>query len=214
MWRGIAPSSLSPCGRGRVKGFRLRRFCRPGRARSARAGTHTPCVIDGLRRMGPRFRGDDRKKFHPGKLHRSRGAHAPEFWDHGPRLKRRGGRRAQRRSHSLCACTVAGARRLSARRLGDFSSPGPRFLVSVPVSSWSAAPVRLIGLSRLGPSETFGTVPVQQAPCGAVVMPPDRVPGRPECVAANHARGRRPFPRGRRNRFASPRGSGRYGIKS
>jgi len=33
--------------------------------------------------------------------------------------------------------------------------------------------------------------PVQQAPCGAVVMPPGRVPGPPECRLTRPARGRR-----------------------
>ena len=57
------------------------------------------------------------------------------------------------------------ARRLSALHRGDFCSPGPRFLVSVPVSSRSAAPVRLIGLSRLGPSETHWNGP---SPAGSL----------------------------------------------
>jgi len=38
-------------------------------------------------------------------------------------------------------------------------------------------------------------VPVQQALCGAVVMPPDRVPGPPECEVTSLARGRNPSSR-------------------
>ena len=37
-----------------------------------------------------------------------------------------------------------------------------------------------------------GAVPVQRAPRRAVVMPPDRLPGRPGCGVTNPARGRRP----------------------
>ena len=48
---------------------------------------------------------------------------------------------------------------------------------------------------------------------GAVV-PPGGAPAPPECVAANHARGRRPDPHERRNRFASPQGIGRCGLWS
>ena len=55
-------------------------------------------------------------------------------------------------------------------------------------------------------------VPVQRAPRGGVIVPPDRVPRPPGCVAANHARGRRtigagvPAPiRRRAIRRASPR---------
>ena len=48
---------------------------------------------------------------------------------------------------------------------------------------------------------------------GPVVVP-GGAPAPPECVAANHARGRRPDPHERRNRFASPLGVGRAGIWS
>jgi hypothetical protein len=44
-----------------------------------RAGTHTPCAIERLRRIGPRLRGDDRRNSISAKLHRSRGANAPEI---------------------------------------------------------------------------------------------------------------------------------------
>jgi hypothetical protein len=34
------------------------------RASEARPGTHTPCPIERVRRMGPRLRGDDKKLNH------------------------------------------------------------------------------------------------------------------------------------------------------
>ena len=44
---------------------------------------------------------------------------------------------------------------------------------------------------RVSWDEALAPVPVQRAPRGAVVMPPDRLPRRPGCGATNPARGRR-----------------------
>jgi hypothetical protein len=82
----------------------------------------------------------------------------------------------------------AGASRRSTAAISDPGSAFPGFrCVFFP----ALAPVRLIGLSRAGRSENFAAVPVQQAPCGGVVVPPDRFPGPPECEATSLARGRR-----------------------
>jgi hypothetical protein len=138
----------------------------------------------------------------------------PSFAGLPPLSKKRGGRRARGRNQSVCHASFWDTWRLSARRLGDFASPGPRFLVSVPVSFADRGASSAHRLVAPWPDpEKVGTVPVQQAPCGAVVMPPDRVPGRPECVRARHARGRRPKLHERCNRFASPRGSGEAEYK-
>ena len=92
----------------------------------------------------------------------------------------------------LAASSCEGCGRLSALHGGDFCSPGPRFLVSVPVSL--SGPRRQFASSAcraLDRPETSGTVPVQQAPCGAVLVPPDRVPRPPGSKVTSLARGRR-----------------------
>jgi len=104
---------------------------------SARPGTHTPCPLAMLRRMGPRLRGDDAEFV---ALQLSNSPPSLKLWRAKPRviaralcrgpgqarlsfpLQNRGRRRANRRCHSLCARTIAGAWRLSARHRG-FLSP-------------------------------------------------------------------------------------------
>jgi len=104
---------------------------------SARPGTHTPCSLAMLRRMGPRLRGDDAEfvalqlsNSPPSlKLRRAKPRVIARALCRGPGqarlsfpLQNRGRRRANRRCHSLCARTIAGAWRLSARHRG-FLSP-------------------------------------------------------------------------------------------
>jgi hypothetical protein len=77
-------------------------------------------------------------------------------------LPPRRGRGAERRHltvRAFWACAPHALRRVASQRSAAAISV-PRVRVS-----WDAA---------------FRPVPVQQAPCGAVVMPPDRVPGPPE----------------------------------
>jgi hypothetical protein len=81
--------------------------------------------------------------------------------------------------------------RLSALHWRRFLFWGPRFLVSAPISCRSAASVRLIALSRLGPSEIAGAVQSSEAPRRGVVVHAGRVPGPPECRLTRPARGRR-----------------------
>src|ERR1019366_8015358 len=77
----------------------------------------------------------------------------------------------------LAASSFEGCGRLSALHGGDFCSPGPRFLVSAPIRRPWRRP--LVGGWRFGGPTIIGAVPVQQAPCGAALVPPDRVPGPP-----------------------------------
>ncbi len=103
---------------------------------------------------------------------------------------------AERRHHQSTALRRRAScdrrARHSALHRGDFCSPGPRFLVSVPVSSLGPqrqfASSACRALVRPKPSRT---VPVQQAPCGAVLVPPDRVPKPPGSGVTSPARGRR-----------------------
>jgi hypothetical protein len=80
--------------------------------------------------------------------------------------------------------------RLSALHGGDFcprvraSWFPPRFHLGLSASSAH----RLVAPWSVRNS---GTVPVQQAPCRAAVVPPGRVPGPPECEVTSLARGRR-----------------------
>jgi hypothetical protein len=69
--------------------------------------------------------------------------------------------------------------RLSALHWRRFLFRGPHFLVSAPISCRSAASVRLIALSRLGPSEIAGAVQSSEAPRRGVVVPPGRTPDLP-----------------------------------
>jgi hypothetical protein len=101
---------------------------------------------------------------HPGKLHRSRGAHAPEVSSGGPRFEKRGGRRADE----------AQPVRLCARLLG------PRGASRRAVRRSPSAPGRAFG----------GLTPVRQrAPRGGVLVPPGGVRRRPgACLARARAR--------------------------
>ena len=74
--------------------------------------------------------------------------------------------------------------------------------ISVPRVRVSWFPFRFLRLGRSASSphrlvapwpvrNLSGTVPVQQAPCGAVIVPPDRVPRPPGSGVTSHARRRR-----------------------
>jgi hypothetical protein len=76
--------------------------------------------------------------------------------------------------------------------LRRFRIPGPRFQ-ETPRSSFAFPSAQAPRLDAGGACEGAPRRPVQRAPRGGVVVPPGRVPGPPECVAANHARGRRPL---------------------
>ena len=79
--------------------------------------------------------------------------------------------------------------RLSALHWRRFLSPGPRFLVPAQASSLSAAPVRLIALSRRGLPRTLGATPVQQSSLRRGRSAPRSGPG------TSRARGYEPRPR-------------------
>ena len=128
--------------------------------------------------------------------------------------KMRGGRRAGKaRSHQTRGA-FAHAWRLAARR--------PAFLLRrraalcpwscvVPPSAFGSRPLRVALPDSLG--RAFAGPPSASSSRGPVVVP-GGAPAPPECVLARHARGRRPDPHERRNRFASPQGVGRDGIWS
>jgi hypothetical protein len=81
---------------------------------------------------------------------------------------RRGGGAPKRRNRSLCACTVAGARRLSARHKRRFLRP--RAALATSASSCGS---------------------VERAPRARVVVPIGRSPEAPGCGVTSPARGRR-----------------------
>ena len=86
--------------------------------------------------------------------------------------------------------------RLSALHVRRFRIPGSAFpgfrpgFLRRPRRQFASSACRALA----GP-ETGGTVPVQQAPCGAVLVPPDRFPRPPEREVTSLARGRRAPPR-------------------
>jgi hypothetical protein len=118
-----------------------------------------------------------------------------------PRLKRRGGRRAERREvrclHALFSESVAplGAPSRLSRGPEDRAA---QLQAALP-GTWPAA-----GVTRCRP------VPAQRAPRSLVIMPGGRSPGAArERAERRHARGRRsPSPTSRRNRFMAPQGDG------
>jgi hypothetical protein len=103
---------------------------------------------------------------------------------------------------SLCARTVADARRLSARQPGQacavraylpaISVPGSAFPGFLPVSfhlkrQFASSACRASRILR----NHWNGYPVQRSPRRAAVVPPDRVPGPPECGVTSPARRRR-----------------------
>jgi hypothetical protein len=97
--------------------------------------------------------------------------------------------RAAHQSFRLAASSFEGCGRLSALHRGDFC---PRVRVSWFMDR-SGGPWRhpFAGRRRFGGPATIGPFPVQRAPRGGVLMPPDRVPGPPECGVTSPARRRR-----------------------
>ena len=97
------------------------------------------------------------------------------------------------------ACSLARKRRewsAERRTIGRSALRRARALRSALTTRRSIAAISAPGV-RVSWDEAFAPVPVQQAPCGGVIVPPDRVPGPPECVLAKHARGRRTCPTSR-----------------
>ena len=146
-----------------------------------------------------------------GNLHRSRGAYAPEAWASLPPPRTGGpgestpakcegdGAPSGASSPSVHDWPHRPAWRLSARRRGDFCPwrrasrrrPGGYFVPPIRAAS-AALRLRHVQPLKAGPRSGAGRL-----------ARASRVRGQ-----RTHARGRRPCPRDRRNRFASPRGQG------
>ena len=125
-----------------------------------------------------------------------------------PRLRKARGT-ARQKARPVRLCTLPFRRCGASRRaVAAISDPVWRFLVSVPISFRAAAPVRLIALSRLGPSSDrwSGPSPTGSWRRGPSARAGSRAPGarlaKPRASAG-------PYPTSRRNRSWPLRGFGR-----
>jgi hypothetical protein len=155
---------------------------------------------------------------------RSRRAGAPEVSSHDPRsIKARGTARPLARPFLMCT------RRC--RRVAPFGAPSGVFAAparALPADRFvlpSAEGTRLDGSWPSNLGQAGERPPVSELLAGGLSAPGTavcvcancvnlfaRAPAPPECVLARPARGRRPNPHERRNRFASPQGIWRAGL--
>jgi len=132
-----------------------------------------------------------------------------------PPPTRRGGRRAAKRNQSVCARSPFGERGASRRAVAAISVLGSGvFWCLAPISFRSAAPVRLIALSRLGPyRRPLGRSQSSQAPGGGVVVPhePGSEASRVRALRRTRARAPARTPRAGATGSWPPRGLERRG---